>query len=113
MIDLTQKLRNRVPQRILNHGKTPASLIYRCRTISSEIFGVPYLRDQLSDAALGLLSGDVRQRGTVERSKAVAQRTVLVNQCPASNFSGVRGQHKIDVQFLNCVLNIGIFGFGL
>ena len=113
MIDLTEKLRDGVPQGIFDHGKTPARLIYWCRTIGSEIFGVPDLRDQLSDAALGLLPGDVRQRGTVERRKTVAQRAVLVNQCPASNFSGVRGQHQIDMQLLNRILNIGIFRFGL
>ena len=74
---------------------------------------MPDLRNQLSDTTLGLLSGDVRQRGAVERRKTIAQCAVLVNQCPTSNFSGVRGQHQIDMQLLNGILNIGVFRFGL
>ena len=73
---------------------------------------MPDLRDQLSDAPLGLLSRHVGQRDTVERRKTVTQRTVFVDQCSARNFSGVRGQHQIDMQLLNCILNVGIFRFG-
>ena len=74
---------------------------------------MPDLGNELSDTTLYLLPAEIPQHGTVQCRQTVAQRTVLVNECAASDLRRVRGEHQIDVKIGNRFLNVSVFGLGL
>ena len=112
-INLPEKLRHRIPERIFNHCESPARLINRGRSVGPELLGMPDLRYELGYSALRLLPRHITLNCRVERIQAVAQRPMFVNERTAGDFSGVRSKYQVNVQFVDRRLNLRILRLGL
>ena len=100
-VEVAHSFRNRVPERVFDHGEAPARLLLGRRAFATNFVGVPrslMSRSRRSSDSRRSMSPEMRGRGQFG-----TDRVVFLDERAAQNFRRVRRQHELDAhvsQFL-------------
>ncbi|MNI74827.1 hypothetical protein D3C73_1309370 [compost metagenome] len=87
-----------MPQGMLDHREAPFGFVYRRWPGAPDFFCVPGLSDQPAQALAHLLALDRGQITMVLHGQLAGNGIVLLDQCAACHFGGMRGEHQLDIE---------------
>ena len=112
-IKTTQKLGERLPQRVLYHRKAPFGLVYRGWAAMADLVRMPGFTDQASQILPYRLMFGVCKIIVVTSRQRFSNGVILLNQSATGHFGRVRSQYQFDIQrvdLLHYLLRAETFG---